>query len=355
MKINKHIEIVRSGIPGLNYMSSVSCDGILEVLSRQYETVHITVIVDMSDLESVVAMQPDLVFLGTERIPANVSPDVSDPDMIWVAHYLDEHGITYTGSNHLAHQLTRDKSLAKQRMLDTGLTTSPYVVAHKLTRHLNQDFPLTFPVFIKPTNKGGGQGIDVDSVSHNLDQVEQKVQTIAESCNADSLIEEYLEGREFSVAILKDEESDDYAVMPLELVAPPDMSGIRILSSKVKSSNAEQVLPVTDSKLKSAVNDLALQAFMALGARDYGRIDIRLDAQNVPHFLEANLIPSLISGYGSFPKACILNENLPYDDMILRIAYLGLKRSEQDFTAGYNQIISEEISIADFEPTFGAA
>jgi len=68
-----------------------------------------------------------------------------------------------------------------------------------------------------------------------------------------------------------------------------------------------------------------------LGARDYGRIDIRLDATGTPHFLEANLIPSLISGYGSFPKACVMNIGLEYEPMIMRIANLGLSRNIDDF------------------------
>ena len=141
------------------------------------------------------------------------------------------------------------------------------------------------------------------------------------------LIEEYLPGREFSVAVLKDDFSAGHLAMPIELIAPPDKNGSRILSGSVKSSNAEQALEVTDPVIKSKVTALALDAFYALGARDYGRIDIRLDKTGAPHFLEANLIPSLISGYGSFPKACILNIGLGYEAMIMRIARLGLARN----------------------------
>ena len=147
---------------------------------------------------------------------------------------------------------------------------------------------------------------------------------------ADALVEEYLPGREFSVAILKDEDTTAFQVMPIELIAPADSYGARLLSGQVKMSNSEQVLQVIDEAIKSKVTKLALDAFYTLGARDYGRIDIRLDAEGVPHFLEANLIPSLISGYGSFPKACKLNIGLEYGPMILRIAQLGLSRIRSD-------------------------
>jgi hypothetical protein len=52
--------------------------------------------------------------------------------------------------------------------------------------------------------------------------------------------------------------------------------------------------------------------------------DIRQDSKGNAQFLEANLIPSLITNYGSFPKACVINLDLNYEDMIVRIVELGL-------------------------------
>ena len=114
--------------------------------------------------------------------------------------------------------------------------------------------------------------------------------------------------------------------MPIELVAETNRRGDRILSQKVKSSNQETVLSIIDPNTKLQVADTAARVFEALGARDYGRIDIRLDEAGTPHFIEANLIPSLIDGYGSFPKACALNYSMGYEAMILSIVSLGLAR-----------------------------
>jgi D-alanine-D-alanine ligase len=224
----------------------------------------------------------------------------------------------------MAHELERHKPLAKQRVLMAGLKTPAFYVIGQNQLLDESDLPLVFPLFIKPTNRGGGLGIDSDSVVHNFGQLRAKVGFITTVLQTEALIEEYLPGREFSVAILKNEHSADYTAMPIELIAPADQTGVRLLSSRVKSSNTEQALEVTDAVIKSRVNTLALDVFEALGARDYGRIDIRLDKYGVPHFLEANLIPSLISGYGSFPKACLLNRGLDYEPMILTIAKLGL-------------------------------
>ena len=114
--------------------------------------------------------------------------------------------------------------------------------------------------------------------------------------------------------------------MPLELIAPTSARGDRILSSAVKEADTEQYAAVTNPVIREAVNTLALDVFHALGARDYGRIDIRLDANGVANFLEANLIPSLLDQYGNFPKACMLNLGIDYQQMILQITELGLAR-----------------------------
>lgn len=328
MKINKRIEIVSSTVAGLSSMGKTSRGGVLAVLAKRFASVRITIVNDLSDLEALRARQPDLVFLGMEFLPVHPALGAADPAKVWLSDFLDEHDIAHTGSSQKAYELGRNKPLAKQRILSAGLRTSAFCVVRQGQSLESTDIPLAFPLFVKPTRLGGGLGIDSDSVVHNFEQLRAKAHSITAELQSDVLIEEYLPGREFSVAILKDDSSNEFLAMPLELVAPSDTNGIRLLSGRVKSSNAEQALEVTDMPVRSKVTALALAAFNALGAADYGRIDIRLDAAGTPHFLEANLIPSLISGYGSFPKACVLNIGLEYEPMIMKIATLGLARKE---------------------------
>lgn len=327
MKVNKHIEIVRSTIRALSSMSQESCDAILAVLTRNYTNVGVTVVNNISDLETLVDNRPDLVFLGMKFVTADVPINAQSPSKIWLTEYLDEHGIAYTGSGQIAHELELDKPSAKQRVLDAGLKTSPFYVITQGQRLAKHAVPLAYPLFVKPTNRGGGLGIDSNSVVSNFDELQSKVESITVNLHSDSLVEEYLPGREFSVAILKDEHSEELMIMPIELVAPPDEHGKRLLSQQVKSSDSERVVEVTDKVTRAIVSTLATDVFYALGARDYGRIDIRLDKFGTPHFLEANLIPSLISNYGSFPRACVLNASLDYEIMILSIVRLALVRS----------------------------
>jgi len=351
--INKHIEIVCSTEIVLSSMSRESRDAIAAVLSQHYDNVGITIVNNLSDLEALVERKPDLVFLGMKFIPRNPMLGLQDPDKIWLNQYLGEHEIVCTGSSYLAHELELNKPLAKQCAIDAGLNTSQFYVSRQNQPQTIEDITLTFPLFIKPTNRGGGLGVDMNSMVHNFEQLQSKVRSITTDFQSDSLIEEYLPGREFSVAILKDEHSDKFSVMPIELVAQPDKRGIRLLSGAVKSSNTEIVLAVTDKAIRSKVCALAMDVFHALGARDYGRIDIRLDESGTPQFLEANLIPSLISGYGSFPKACVLNIDMDYEPMILSIVRLAFARElkvEQNYP-----IPSQENGIAmpSLEPAFG--
>ncbi len=326
-KIQKHIEIVGSTKTELSSMSRESRDAVHTVLSKYYAKVGVTIVNDLSDLESLVKLSPDLVFLGMTFLPANSELGRNDPDKIWLAEYLDEFNISYTGSNQFAHELEGLKPLAKQRVLDFGLSTSPFEVIEQNKLATQESLDLKFPVFIKPANRGGGQGIDSQSVAHNFRQLQAKVRAITNKLGADSLIEEYLPGREFTVAILKDEHSDEFSVMPLELIAPADNHGARILTSKIKSADAESFFEVIDRSIRDKITTLAINVFHALGARDYGRIDIRLDEFGTPFFLEANLLPSLINGYGNFPKACLLNMGIGYETMLLRIVALGMKRT----------------------------
>lgn len=326
-KMNKHIEIVSSSKSSLSSMGKVSRGAVLAVLAKHYNDVRITIIDNLSDLEALVERRPNLVFLGMKFVPIDHDLGIQDPNKIWITKYLDEYGIAYTGSDQMAHELERNKPLAKQRVLEAGLNTSKFYVARQNQPQHEDSMSLTFPLFIKPTSRGAGQGIDSDSVANNFDQLHSKVHSIATDLQSDSLVEEYLPGREFSVAILKDEHSSQFSLMPIELIAPLDKHGLRILSKQVKSTDTESFAEVTDKNIKARVTELAIDVFHALGARDYGRIDIRLDRTGTPHFLEANLIPSLINGYGNFPKACLLNINLSFESMILSIVGLGLARN----------------------------
>lgn len=305
-------------------MGEISRNGAKTALEKHYTNVNITIVNSLADLEALVSRSSDLVFLGMTFLPMNPELGWQDPDKIWVSDHLEKHGIAYTGSDQTASSLERNKDRAKQRVLDAGLRTSPFYVAKQGRTLKAADITLKYLLFIKPTNRGGGLGIDSQSIAHDFKHLQSKVLAIASELQSDSIIEEYLSGREFSVAILRKEHTDIFTAMSLELIAPANMDGARILSSEVKSQDTERFDVVSDTTINSNICNLALGVFHALGARDYGRIDIRLDGNGDAHFLEANLLPSLMDGYGNFPKACWLNEGISYESMLLAIVSMAM-------------------------------
>lgn len=324
MKIDKHIVIVGSKDPRLSAMSGKSRQAILDVLRKYYTRVSITIVDGMSDLEKLVAVQPDLVILGMKQAQADPLLSHDESPLVWLSDYLDEHGIAFAGSNANAMALQFDKHIAKQKVLDAGLQSSAYFVssADKPTFSHN----LTFPLFVKPADRGGGSGIDEQSVVRTDAELQAKILSLHDKYGSDVLIEEYLVGREFSVAVVKHQTSGELVAMPIEIVAPADAQGNMFLSAAVKEADLEKVVALNDSVLKDMVSALALNAFEALDSRDYGRIDLRLDAQGVPSFIEANLMPGL-SSHGYLFRCLNLNAGTTYDEMILSIVDTGLERS----------------------------
>src|SRR5690606_35636864 len=108
-------------------------------------------------------------------------------------------------------------------------------------------------------------------------------QAIYDEFAIDSIIEEYLPGREFSVAILDNRLGP--LPMPVEIISPRNSRGDRFLSREIKKTDVEQVIPVEHGATRIAVCKLALDVFTVLGARGHGRIDMRMDSQGIPHFL----------------------------------------------------------------------
>ena len=77
-------------------------------------------------------------------------------------------------------------------------------------------------------------------------------------------------------------------------------------------------MSIDNEDIRFEISELALNSFKSLGAKGYGRIDIKMDKKGIPYFLEANLIPGL--GFGYFYRCYKLNGGINYEQMILDIA-----------------------------------
>ena len=326
-KQNKHIEIVISSLSGLNIMTPESSNEVSNILKKYFTDVGITVIKEEADLENLIKKKPDLVFLGVKYVGFTEDTKRREsPDKIWLSEYLESNGVNHTASKAIALKLEFNKILAKEVMQRNNINTAPFFIAKPGQYKKNEELPLRFPLFIKPVYEGNGKGIDQDSIVTNFSAFEKKVESIYKEFQSPSLVETYLSGREFTVGIFDEPLNKGKIAMPVELVTVPDNRGNRILSFEIKTKDVEQLISVQDSKEHERIAEFAKKAFIALGARDYGRIDIRMDENGVLFFLEANLLPGLNPHKSYFIKTCKITRQADYEEAILRIVETALKR-----------------------------
>ncbi len=321
MNIKKNIQIIYSTNATHLAMSSKTRELILDALSQRFTQVGQVMINCEEDLNKLLIVKPDLVLLGMKdkTLPStkNVNTYLSD--------FLCNNNISFVGSFKKARKLSSNKHSAKELVREAGILTADFFIAQPGQYTSTQDLPLEFPLFIKPPNRGKGAGIDSNSVVRDFTQYEAKVGAIYNKYQSKSLVERYLSGREFSVAVLEQPRNDLPLAMPIELIAKPNIRGDRVLGLVEKNEDEEQVVAVSDSLTAQKLKDIALKVFRTLGASDYARIDFRMDSNGQIFFLEANLSPGL--GHGYFARACKLNYSISYENMIYKIIELGLSKT----------------------------
>ncbi len=330
-KAQKHVEIARTTNSKFSSMGATSCQKIVAILSQYYENVGVSIINDLSDLEQLVEDRPDLVFLGLKRLPHSGDSVDDSNDDVWISDYLDQNNITYTGASAHAMKLEFNKEKAKARVRSAGLPTARSFISAPGRHKYAQSLPLPFPLFIKPLNGGCGNGVGDNSVVRTFAEFGDKVELVHINNSSSSLVEQYLNGREFSVAILDADNAGRIQVAPIEIIASKNSRGDRILGSRVKTENNEIVSVIKEPETYNAVSQLAVQVYKVLCGRDLARIDIRMDGDGKLQFLEANFMPAPGSRY--FAGAFELNKGTSYEEVLLSITDTALSRSSNSNVA----------------------
>ena len=303
------------------------------ILRQRFSQVDITTITHRKDLEALAKRQPDLVFSGVKYFHFN-------GEVLWLNEFLDQHQIPYIGSSKQALDREYDKTIAKELIHRAGLKTAAYAMVRPGDKTLCLTADMHFPVFIKPADCGDSIGIDAASLAHNTDDMNKKIRQLFDQLGANVLVEQYLPGKEYSIGVIEDDFTKTLSAMPIEIRTDANQHGYRILDFQTKQNDAEEVLPVTMGPIHHQLSDLGKAVFRVLGGRSFGRIDVRMCASGIPHFMEANLMPGLKKGY--FYRCCSLNLGLSYEQMIIglaenrirvSVAPNGLPRSDQTHTA----------------------
>jgi D-alanine-D-alanine ligase len=235
--------------------------------------------------------KPDVVFNLFEGNADNTQTES------FVAGLLEWSGIPYTGSPFAALSLARAKHTAKHLLKGAGLPTADFIVVNALPL---PKCPLKFPVFIKPAEQDGSVGIDQQSVCTNRQQLTERVTRLLKAYGPPVLVEEYIPGREFNIALL--ELPTLIALPPAEVILPDAKSGawsILTYDGKWDVEERPRTYAVDLGKAKMrAMSELAAQAYRLIGCRDYARVDFRLTPEGKPYILEVNPNPEISAQAG---------------------------------------------------------
>lgn len=260
----------------------------------------------------------DLVFNFSEGVNGR-SREAQTPAV------LELFGIPYTFSDPLVCALTLDKSMTKKIILHAGLRSPEFAVVHSEEEIEGAVQNLKYPLFAKPLCEGTGKGIDSSSLIKNRKELIRTCRRILSSFKQPVLVEEFLPGREFTVGVLG---SGKYArvvgIMEITLIESTP-GNIYSYESKEFCERLIRYTPFRESPLKEEIEELALAAYREIECRDAGRVDLRLDGEGHPSFIEINVLPGLHPTHSDLPMQAEMF-GISYRELIQEIINSALSR-----------------------------
>jgi D-alanine-D-alanine ligase len=239
---------------------------------------------------------------------------------------LEYLNIPYTGSDPLTLSLTLDKSMAKRVVMSEGIPTPRFKKVEKIEDI--DDLDLRYPLFVKLCYEGSSKGVRSDSKIKDSLSLKEKTEWLLRTYGPPLLVEEFVQGPEFTVGILGNENPKVLGVMHIEIKGSSPSEAI--YSLEVKREWEKRVFyhcpPSIDPPLLRKIEEVALQSYRVLECRDVSRVDIRVDEEETPYFLEINPLPGLSPVYGDLP---IMAKHMGWDygQLVKAIFHHALKRS----------------------------
>lgn len=237
---------------------------------------------------------------------------------------LESSGIPYIGSDGLTLGAALDKVITKKLLLQEGISTPKFIIAEGNFKAVAVN-NLKFPLIVKPRWEGSSKGISKKSRVENIEELKERVNFITSAYKQPALIEEFIRGREYTVAMIGNENIEILPILQVKINGSIDLGDKFYIYDYIYSDELQYVYPAAiDNALKNKLEDLAVKTYRALECKDFGRVDIRVDEQNNPYVLEINPLPSLskADAYGVIAKYL----GIDYSVMIEKILAAALKR-----------------------------
>ncbi len=291
---------------------------------------HVVTLIEADDeaYRKFLQIHPDIVFNIAEGL-RGPSREAQIPAML---EMLD---IPYTGSDPLTLGICLDKSRAKEILSYHGIPTPAFQIVESIEEFSAITLPL--PCIVKPLHEGSSKGVLDASVVRRMRELQEQVERVVLNYHQPALIEKFLPGREFTVALLGN--GGNVRVLPIiEMqfdLLPKGANPIYSFEAKWEWDSLEHPLgqlytcPArVDARLEDKIKEVCLRAYRVLRCRDWCRIDVRLDENATPNILELNPLPGILPNpddHSAFPMAA-RHAGLDYEAMLNEVLNSAIKR-----------------------------
>jgi D-alanine-D-alanine ligase len=237
---------------------------------------------------------------------------------------LEMADIPFVGADALSLGISLDKVMAKKLFLAEGIPTPKFTEIKSLDAMAHLDH-MKFPLFVKPRFEGSSKGLCDASRVENEEELQKQVEHTITTYKQPALIEEFIRGEEFTVAIVGNESPEVMPIVQIKIDGKLKLKDKFYTFGHIKSDTLEYVCPAhINDNLKKKIEALALKTYNAIECRDFGRVDFRVDEKGNPYVLEINPLPSLSTEDVFMTVA--KEVGITYEEMIGKILRSALER-----------------------------
>lgn len=262
-----------------------------------------------------------------------------------VPNILDLYNIPYTFSDPLTMSLALHKGHSKTLVRSFGVATPKFKVVTSIEDLEKLD--LSYPLFAKPIAEGTSKGIN-DSRIESFKKLKSVCLELLEKFKQPVLVEEYLPGREFTVGLVGT--GKDARVLGVLEILITNKGTNNYYSFDLKTApDADKYFDcaLVSEDVALHCEELALKVWKEMNCRDAGRIDIRLDINNIPNFIEVNPLAGLKPDFSDL-VVMAHKKDISYIELIKTIVDSAFKRVNSteniyifDDKNGYNRMSTQ--------------
>ncbi len=217
--------------------------------------------------------------------------EVPSIDVIYTLELLN---LPFTGPTTLLYDPPKD--LMKYVAFCADVATPLFFLYKKNDAQILLPNNMNFPLFVKPAKAGDSLGVDEHSLVHTQEELQQKINTLQDEYN-DILIEEYIDGREFTVLVMANANNTCTALQPVEYIFPEGRQ-FKTYALKTSELHLDANVPVKDVTLNDKLKVAAENIFTAFNGKGYARLDFRMNTNGEIYFLEINFTCSVFYSDG---------------------------------------------------------